>query len=51
MGRDRKRLLYVLIRIINCYKPFGKSHKINTDLYSIIKFILDRKRTSVVSIQ
>lgn len=52
MGEDRKLLFYVLIRMINCYKPFRKSHKNNIDLYSVIvKFILDGKRTSVLSTQ
>lgn len=38
--------------MINCYKPFRKSHKNNIDLYSVIvKFILDGKRTSVLSTQ
>ena len=38
--------------MINCYKPFRKSHKINIDLYLVIvKFILDEKRTSVLSTQ
>ena len=38
--------------MINCYKPFRKSHKNNIDLYSVIvKFILDEKRTSVLSTQ
>lgn len=52
MGEDRKLLFYVLIRMINCYKPFRKSHKNNIHLYSVIvKFILDGKRTSVLSTQ
>lgn len=38
--------------MINCYKSFGNSHKINIDLYPVIvKFILDEKRTSVLSTQ
>ena len=51
MGEDRKLLFYVLIRMINCYKPFRKSHKINIDLYSVIvKFILDEKRADTSTI-